>query len=104
MFRLVQNKKSKPNFVGFCRYGANVGLMVCLALVRLGLSQVCAQTPDDGEFLSQIRDAINEASAVRVFKLERPLSADDPELTARDIPPALIERAFDRYDFRLGSL
>jgi hypothetical protein len=79
-------------------------LLVWVAVMQAGGSQVCAQTPDERQFLSLVREAINHAETVRLFKLPRFLLADNPELTARNIPPALIERDFDRHNERLQSL
>jgi hypothetical protein len=82
-------------------------LLVLLAsLIAMQFSAVPSSLaqPGSSQFFDSVKRAINSATTVRVFKLQKALLADDPRLTIHDIPEPLSERSFDKADQRLRSI
>jgi hypothetical protein len=53
------------------------------------------------QFFELVKHAIDSATTVRVFKLQKVLLADNPQLTIGDIPEPLSEQSLDKNDVRL---
>ena len=85
-----------------CRYNLLVLLASFIAVHTVPSS--LAQQSGPSQFLDLVKHAIDSATTVRIFRLQKPLLADDPRLTIRDIPDPSSERRLDKADQRLRSI
>jgi hypothetical protein len=80
----------------------NLLLLLASLLVMQLLAMPASQAQSDpSQFFGFVKQAIDSAATIRVFRLQKPLLADDPRLTVTDIPEPLAERRLEKSDRRL---
>lgn len=89
--------------IRLCSQNLLVLLASLIAMQFLAVPSSLAQS-GTSQFFDFVKHAIDSATTVRVFKLQKALLADDPRLTIRDIPEPLSERSLDKADQRLRSI
>jgi hypothetical protein len=87
-----------------CRHNLLVLLASFIAVQFMTAPSSLAQQSGPSQFLDLVKHAIDSATTVRIFRLQKPLLADDPRLTIRDIPEPSSERRLDKADQRLRSI
>jgi hypothetical protein len=71
-----------------------------IAMQFLTIPSSLAQSASSG-FFDLVKHAIDGASTVSVFKLQKALLADDPRLTIHDIPEPFSKQSLEKGDQRL---
>jgi hypothetical protein len=78
-------------------------LLVSFIAIQVFAAPATAQS-NSSQFFDLAKHAVDSATTIRVFKLQKALMADNPQLTISDIPEPLSEQRFDRDDHRLRSV
>ena len=78
-------------------------LLASLVATQFLAAPTMAQS-SPSQFFDLVKRAVESATTVRVFRLQKAILADDPQLTIADVPKPLSEQSLDKDDERLRSV